>query len=81
MSIFALNGSDYVTIDGIDLAENSANNTPAKFMEYGYGLFKASPTDGCQYNTIKNSTITLNRNNNNIAGNVIVCRMCWYFNH
>ena len=69
--IFALNGSDYVTIDGIDLAENSANTTATTCMEYGYGLFKASATDGCQYNTIKNSTITLNRNNNNIAGNVM----------
>ena len=54
--IFALNGSDYVTIDGIDLAENSVNTTPTTCMEYGYGLFKASATDGCQYNTIKNST-------------------------
>jgi gliding motility-associated-like protein len=69
--IFALNGSDYVTIDGIDLAENSANITPITCMEYGYGLFKASATDGCQYNTIKNSTITLNRINNNISGNVM----------
>jgi hypothetical protein len=69
--IFALNGSDYVTIDGIDLAENSANTTPTTCMEYGYGLFKASSTDGCQYNTIKNSVITLNRINNNIAGNLM----------
>jgi gliding motility-associated-like protein len=69
--IFALNGSDYVTIDGIDLAENSANTTPTTCMEYGYGLFKASAIDGCQYNTIKNATITLNRINNNIAGNVM----------
>jgi len=69
--IFALNGSDYVTIDGIDLAENSANTTPTTCMEYGYGLFKASAIDGCQYNTIKNSTITLNRINNNISGNVM----------
>ena len=69
--IFALNGADYVTIDGINLSENSANTTPTTCMEYGYGLFKASPTDGCQFNTIKNSTITLNRNNNNIAGNVM----------
>ncbi len=69
--IFALNGSDYVTIDGIDLAENNVNTTALTCMEYGYGLFKASATDGCQYNTIKNSTITLNRNNNNIAGNLM----------
>jgi len=36
-------------------------------MEYGYGLFKASGTDGANYNTIQNCTITLNRNNNTTA--------------
>ena len=69
--IFALNGSDYVTIDGIDLAENSVNTTPTTCMEYGYGLFKASATDGCQYNIIKNSSITLNRVNNTASGSVM----------
>ncbi|MEI6853710.1 MAG: hypothetical protein WCL06_12755, partial [Bacteroidota bacterium] len=55
-------GSDYVTIDGIDLTDPNAAN-PAT-MEYGYGLFKASVSDGCQYNTIKNCVVTLNRINN-----------------
>lgn len=62
--IIALNGSDYITFDGIDLLDNTANTTTATTMEYGFGLFKASATDGCQYNTIKNCTITLNRVNN-----------------
>ncbi|WP_207492242.1 T9SS type A sorting domain-containing protein [Aridibaculum aurantiacum] len=61
--IWRLAGSDYVTIDGIDLQENSANTTAATMMEYGFGLLKASATDGCQYVTIRNCTITLNRNN------------------
>ncbi|WP_123985276.1 Ig-like domain-containing protein [Taibaiella soli] len=72
-------GSDYVTIDGINLAENSANNTAAAaastqvaaagiLMEYGYAFFKASATDGAQNNTIKNCTITLNRLNWTAAG-------------
>ena len=38
-----------------------ANTTTTTVMEFGYGLFKASVTDGCQNNTIKNCTITLNR--------------------
>lgn len=60
--IWAFLGSDHVTIDGIDLSDtNSAN--PAT-MEYGIGFFKVSGTNGCQYNTIKNCTITLNRMNN-----------------
>ncbi len=59
--VWNLVGSDYVTIDGIDLLDpNSAN--PAT-MEYGYGMFKASVTDGCKYNTIKNCVVTLSREN------------------
>lgn len=54
-------GSDYVTIDGIDLQESAANITTTTVMEFGYGLFKASDADGCQYNVIKNCTITLDR--------------------
>ena len=62
--VFALVGSDYVTIDGIDLAENAANTTNPSTMEYGYGLFKASATDGCQNNIIKNCFVTLSKLNN-----------------
>jgi hypothetical protein len=54
-------GSDYVTIDGIDLQESATNTTTTTVMEFGFGLFKASDTDGCQNNTIQNCNITLNR--------------------
>ena len=60
--IWALSGIDYVTIDGINLADGNAAN-PAT-MEYGYGLFRRTNTDGAQNNTIKNCTITLNKLNN-----------------
>ena len=60
--IFRLVGSDWVTLDGIDLQENAANSGTA-LMEYGYALYKAGATDGCNNNTIKNCTVTLNRNN------------------
>ncbi|MCX6314430.1 MAG: hypothetical protein NTX08_06835, partial [Sphingobacteriales bacterium] len=63
--IFSFNGSDYVTMDGIDLIDNNASG--AAMMEFGYGFFKASATDGCQNNTIKNCVVTLNKANN-IAG-------------
>lgn len=59
--IFSLNGSDYITIDGIDLQDN--NTTGATMMEYGYALFKASATNGCQNNIIRNCAITLNNSN------------------
>ena len=55
----ALVGSDYVTFDGIDLQEAATYTTAAACMEFGYGLFRASATDGCQYNTIKNCVITM----------------------
>ncbi|MBK7173469.1 MAG: choice-of-anchor J domain-containing protein [Bacteroidales bacterium] len=55
-------GSDYVTIDGIDLYDPNSTN-PAT-MEYGFAMFKASVTDGCQYNTIQNCVVTLSIQNN-----------------
>jgi len=55
-------GSDYITIDGIDIFDQ--NNTNPGTMEYGYGFFKASATDGCQNNTIKNCNISLSNANN-----------------
>jgi hypothetical protein len=62
--VFALVGSDYVTIDGIDLVENAANTSNPSTMEYGFGMFKASATDGCQFNVIRNCAITLSNLNN-----------------
>jgi hypothetical protein len=61
--IFSLRGMDNVTIDGIDVTEN-ATNTGNALMEFGYGLFKLSATDGAQNNTIKNCVVTLSRVNN-----------------
>lgn len=60
--VWRLIGSDYVTIDGIDI--NDPNTTNPSTMEFGFGLFKSSTSDGCQNNTIKNCVITLNRINN-----------------
>ncbi|MDD5363646.1 MAG: hypothetical protein PHN88_16100 [Ignavibacteria bacterium] len=60
--IWALQGSDYVTINGIDL--NDPNTSNPGTMEFGYGLFKNSVVDGCQNNLITNCVITLNKVNN-----------------
>ena len=57
--IWSLSGVDNVTIDGIDL--NDGNAIGAPLMEYGFGLFKLSASDGAQNNTIKNCIVTLNR--------------------
>jgi hypothetical protein len=60
--IWRLIGSDFVTIDRIDLLDTNSVN-PAT-MEFGYGLFKSDAGNGCWNTTIKNCTITLNRINN-----------------
>lgn len=60
--VIKIAGGDYITFDGIDIIDNNTTN-PAT-MEYGYGMFKVSATDGAQYNTIKNCNITLNKINN-----------------
>jgi hypothetical protein len=65
--IFKIAGSDWVTIDGLDLKENAAN-TGAALMEWGYALVNlnaAAPFDGVQNTTIKNCAVTLNKTNAN----------------
>lgn len=68
--VFRLVGSDYVTIDGIDVTDPNTVN-PAT-MEFGYALYKATADDGCQNNTIKNCVITLSRINNASGSGPIV---------
>jgi len=58
--IVTISGTDYITFDGIDLQEiTSSPASIAAQYEYGYGLVKKSGTDGCQYDTIKNCSISL----------------------
>ena len=66
--IFILNGTDYVTINGIDLQENVLNTTPTAQMEWGYALVKSPLGGGASYNTIKNCVVTLNKANVNSVG-------------
>lgn len=64
--IIIIAGGDYITFDGINVSENSANTTTTTQMEWGYALVKknaAAPFDGCQYVTIKNCNVTLNNTN------------------
>jgi hypothetical protein len=61
--VIGLSGADYVTLNGLDVAESAANATATTQMEFGYALFRASATDGCQNVAISNATITLNKTN------------------
>ena len=71
--IMGLAGSDYTTIDGFIMKENTANfitPTNAKWTEIGVGLFKKQVgtssvgANGCQNNIIKNCGIILDRRSN-----------------
>ncbi|MFN6341506.1 MAG: T9SS type A sorting domain-containing protein [Bacteroidota bacterium] len=61
--MWAFSGSDFVTINGINLAEATGNTNPTTMMEVGYGFYKVNGDNGCNNNTVQNCTITLNRDN------------------
>ncbi len=61
-AVIRLEGTDYITFDGINVAADSQG------IEYGYLTFKPSGTDGCQYVTIKNCTVTMNAGDNYVIG-------------
>jgi hypothetical protein len=67
-AIIGFSGVDYVTLDGLSLVENAANATATTQMEFGIALFRPSPTDGCQFNTIRNCQVTLNKANTGTFG-------------
>lgn len=53
--VIIVEGSDYVTFDGIDVTALNQG------VEYGYYLRKASVTDGCKHVSIRNSVITMTK--------------------
>lgn len=57
-----LHGADYVTFDGIDI---TSNNTAGFVTEFGYLIRNGSLTNGANNNTIKNTTVLLDRTNIN----------------
>lgn len=54
-----LKGSDYFTIDGLDI------RNPGNDLEYGIFITNFTATNGAHYNTIKNISLTLNKLNSN----------------
>ena len=59
-SVVQLNGSDYVTLDGIDLTD--AGIDASSYVDYGFYL-NGYANDGCQNNTFKNGVINLHKEN------------------
>jgi len=62
-ALFKIIGGDYITIEGFNLVENTANITTAvatnNMTEFGVAIFAGSATNGAQNNTIQNNIITL----------------------
>ena len=59
-AIIIIEGSDFLTFNGINLTASVASSTTTG-IEYGFYLRKVSGTNGCKNVTITNSTITMNR--------------------
>lgn len=59
-----LNGASYITIDGLDI------RNPDGELEYGIYLTNSDGVTGAQHNTVKNTHITLNKENTNITNGI-----------
>ena len=62
---FLLVGTDYTTFDGLTIID--AGTSSSNYTDIGFALARASTTDGCQYDTIRNCTISLNQANINTS--------------
>ncbi len=60
--VIGLQGTDYITFDGINVAD------PTGVIEWGYAVLKGSGTNGSQNVTIKNCQITLKQSNISTVG-------------
>jgi len=58
-AFFKLNGTDYITFDGIDLLDNFTGVVTTGKIEYGYMLCRASASNGCKNVTIKNCRMVM----------------------
>jgi len=71
-AIFVLHGADVVTIQGLQLQENPANTITAaatnNMTEWGIALLYITTTNGAQFNSIVNNTISLDRTYQNTFG-------------
>ena len=61
--IVKLVGADYITFNGINLAESGSNVTTTTQAEFGYALLKCNGNNGSNYNNIINCSVTLNKAN------------------
>jgi hypothetical protein len=80
-AVIKIAGGDYITFDGIDILDPVSNTSNGSRMEWGYALVKAqniSPFNGCQYVTIKNCNITLQKAYTNTVGIYAGNHIAWF---
>lgn len=64
--ILELLGADHIIFDGIDFEQTGT--ATASWVEYGIHITNSNATNGAQFNTFKNGTITLSNANANAIG-------------
>ena len=69
-AIVIIEGSDFLTINGINLTASLAASTTTG-IEYGYYLRKVDGTNGCKNITITNSTINMNRGTSGVVTGIM----------
>lgn len=71
-AVFKIIGGDWITISGFNIQENPLNNElnplSNNMTEWGIAMLNASPTNGCQSNSIIDNRITMRRNYVNSFG-------------
>ncbi|MBU3677838.1 MAG: hypothetical protein FGM54_11765, partial [Chitinophagaceae bacterium] len=58
--VFEIAGTDYVTLNQLNIVENSLNTNTTTQMERGIALMNLTGTDACQFVTVQNCNIQLN---------------------
>ncbi len=71
--IIKISGTDYITIDQIDVRDPNTSDDGQR-MEWGYALLRASATDGTQHVVIKNCSVSMQKPYTISVGIVILNR-------
>jgi hypothetical protein len=66
-AVFRLQGTDYVTLNQLNIQENPSNTTPTTQMEAGILVRSLTTSDACKFLTITNCTVDLNGANTGIT--------------
>lgn len=69
-AIFTIQGTDFVTINNLNLKESAGNTTATSKMERGFSIVKLNNNDGCKTIAIQNCRIELDKTNTTAASGI-----------